>query len=295
MNSINNDVNLKEEVKERCFEVSLSWYEIHDGKVKVKASSHEEAMNMVKENICKYIDLAKSSQETYSDTTTKEVYEAIVVKEKAKKEESIYREKFDTDVYITTTSYHSAYENNILEIGKVKYRDYVPVEERKYKFSESNIYSERFDYYKVGACPSRERKDVLFEKDDYSKLLSKSLSKVEGEYSFAKSIDEALDKGKYLLMMERRYFKDSKNPRTIQIRAVKIEKGSERAPFGIQMDNQYMAFANRENITNKILNCRDILACNVGCNNSKLNLFLNTQEGLKVLNKTVIDTIGYTF
>ena len=87
MNSINNGVNLKEEVKERCFEVSLSWYEIHDGKVKVKASSHEEAMNKVREDICKYIDLAKSSQETYSDTTTEDVYDAFpIVEEKAEKE-----------------------------------------------------------------------------------------------------------------------------------------------------------------------------------------------------------------
>lgn len=291
MNSIKNDVNLKEEVKERCFEVCLSWYEIHDGKVRVKASSHEEARRIVEEDICRYIDLAKLNQETYSDTTTEEVYDTIAVKEETKKEDDIYRDKFDKDVYITTTSYHSSEENNILEIGKVKYRDYVHGEKRKYKFSKSNNYSEQYDYYDIGACPSRNREEALFETGDYSRLLSKSLCKVEEKYSFAKSIEEAIDKGKYILVMKRNSSNSTKSPRTLQIMAVKILNGSERRPFKIDIANgPSFNFHNREGLEKCVISSETIL----GYNNTRFNLFLYTQEGLRMLNETVIESIGYT-
>ena len=57
------------------------------------------------------------------------------------------------------------------------------------------------------------------------------------------------------------------------------------------MDNQYIRFTSRENAENSILGCEDILSYN----NSKFNLFLNNVNGLRMLNETVIDAIGYTF
>lgn len=289
MNSIKSNVNLKEEVKE-MFDVSMWWYELHGGKVQVVASSKEEAMKLVKENMSKYIELAKKQQETYSGSNGEEgIDDAILIENEEENKSEIYEDRFDKDVYITTTSYHSLSANNILEIGKVKYRDYIHGEKPKYKFSETNIYIERFNYYNVGACPNRQREGVLFEKDDYSKLLSKSFNELD--YIFAKSIEEALDKGRYILMMERHCPEDSK-PRTLQIRAVKIKKESERVPFKIHiMDNQYIGFNSREEAETRISSGVTLL----GYNNSRFNLFLNTTEGLRMLNETVIESIGYTF
>ena len=293
MNSVNNGVNLKEEVKEMCFEVSMWWYELHGGKVKVNASSQEEAVRLVKENMSEYIELAKKSQETYSGSNGEEgIDDAIVAVDKEKNENKIYRDRFDTDVYVITTSYHSYGINNILEIGRVKYSDYMSEDSLPYKFSESNSYNERFDYYKLGACPRRSREEVIFEKEDYKKLLLKSLFKVKDEYAFAKNIDEALDEGKYILMIEKNNSTNRNLIKTLQVRAVKIEKESERVPFKIYInDHMEMKFSNINEIKKTILHNQPIYASN----SLEFSLYLNTKEGLSRLNDEVIKSIGYTF
>lgn len=294
MNSVNNGVNLKEKVKETCFEVSMWWYELHGGSVKVVASSKEEAMRLVEENMSEYIELAKNSQETYAGNNGEEgVDDAVPIVDEEKNIDNVYRNRFDTDVYVKTTSYHSDNENNILEIGRVKYSDYVSGEKLNYKFSESDKYSERFDYYKLGACPSRNREETIFERDDYKKLLLKSLFKLNGKYAFAESIEEALKGDKYLFMIEKQNSTNVKNyPRTLQVRAIKLENGSYRVPFKIRInDYMEMKFDNIDKLNDVILYSQPIY----GSDNKEFSLYLNTEEGLAKLNNEVVKSIGYTF
>lgn len=298
---LNNGVTLEEEIKDdsyleakedNYFEVHMSWYEIHDGKVKVKASSREEAEEIVLDNISEYMDLAKKTQETFHDSTTEEVYNVVLIKEDAEKEDELYGDRFDKDVYITTTSYHSANEDNILEIGRVKYRDYNSKDRLPYKFSQSQRYDERFDYYNVGACPSRSREESIFKKGDYPELLSKNLSELENKYSFAKSIDEVVDSRKYLLMTVVQSSNNSSHPKTLQVRAVKALSDGIRCPFKINLiDNQFIKFASEKELESYILDNLELCIPN----NKKINLFLCTTEGIKELNKFVESSIGYTF
>lgn len=304
MDSVKNNLNLREELKEKCFEVTLSWFEVHEGVVSVKAKSHEEAEKLVEEKIQEYIMIAKKNQETVRQYSGEEVLEVSMNKEEDA--DSAYSHKFGSDIYISTTGLDMG-QNIVLEIGKVKYCDYISGDRMQYKFSESIKATEQFDYYNVGSCPCRYRADVLFNSNEYYDLVVKNLLKKSKYFDFAQNIEEALNEDKFILMLERRFSKTNR-PSIVKLRAVKIEK--EKYPnmylvkTGIDkkeskkpickihvMDNQYIKMYDMDSVEKNILSGSTIL----GYNNTKFNLFLNNSEGLNLLTNTVLESIGYTF
>lgn len=304
MNSVKNDLNLKDELKEKCFEVTLSWFEVHEGVVTVNAKSHEEAEKLVEEKIKEYIMIAKKNQETVREYSGEQVLEVSMNKEEDV--DNVYSHKFGSDVYITTTGLDMG-QNIVLEIGKVKYCDCISDDKMRYKFSESTKAKEQFDYYNVGSCPYRDRTNVLFNTNEYYDLVVKNLLKKSKYFDFAQNIEEALNEDKFILMLERR-FSSTNSPSIVKLRAVKIQKEKYPNMYLVKteidkkeskkpickihiMDNQYIKMYDMDSVKSNILNGNTIL----GYNDTKFNLFLNNAQGLNLLTNTVLKSIGYTF
>lgn len=283
MNLINHETNTVNKEELKTFEVPMWWYELHGGKVKIQANSQEEAESIVESNFEKYKMEIKKSQDTHSNDGEYGIDEAIELQEEKETKNNIFEDKFNSCTYITTTTGHYR-DGNILELGKVIYSDYSLTEDR-YIFKDSNgDYNSRFDFYKLGACPSRKRENVIFEQFDFDRLLQKSLQNVDNKIVFAKNIEEALSGDKYIIMKEEHASCNSDIPKTIQFRAVKIEKGTVNVPYRIHiMDNSYIQVGSKEEMETFLIESTNIR----GYNNSRYQLFINTSESLKQISNSV--------
>ena len=270
----------------KTFEVGMWWYELHGGKVTVEAETAEEAERIVQENFEQFKNSLKKKQDTYSDLGDSGVDEAFETVKKDSSNKNVYREKFNTDVYVqgTTGSFSSG---NILELGKVVYSDYL-LNTGYYKFTRPRTFREERNYYNLGDCSIRERNKVLFETGDFRKLFINNLEKEKYKYNFANSIEEVLTGEKYVLVLQMHTPGDTGKPRRIQIRAIKAESYSYKTPYRLHiMDNNYLSFCSNEELMYTIVMNKRIDYMN----GEKFFIFLNTPEHLNLLERLIEELI----